>query len=595
MSVQRFLGVDIGASTLKAAEFISTGNGNLTLVNFGLQPLDVNPTSDEDRSKAVTDGLKKLIAERQFKTRRAAISVSGQAVLTRFMKLPAADENKIRQMVRLEAAQNVPFPIEELVWTYQVLGGKTQTEMEVILVAIKSEIIEGMNKACEAAGLDVEIVDIAPLALYNASLYNYEMNKGCTLVVDIGARTTNLIFIQPNKVFTRSIPIAGNTISQSVVQEFEIPFVEADSLKIRQGFCGLGGAYEEPELESAAKLSKLIRNVMTRLHAEIARSINFYRQQQGGSAPRKLLLSGGASIISYTDFFFKEKMEIEVEYLNPFQNVAVEFPADEKKKEAFRQHLEEIAHSMGEVVGLGLRLATECPIEINLIPPSIQRRRQLMKKVPFFAITLAGVLLMVWSWYLYYWKVTQLLTKHLNEVTEEVQRLTEIKVQLEKAEREAGDISRKSDQLQAVVRLRYFWLEFLNDLNQRVPNMVWITQLNMQSNGKTVTFSSGPSGAAVQSGQAPIRRRSTGDPTPPPATAAGKPESNAITEFEIRGLCLNNRDSDKPYQLITEFQKQLQASPYFSSVQIVETGTPAPEDWTFAYVLKATLKTPLPY
>jgi len=592
MSVQRFLGIDIGASTLKAAEFTSTGSGNLTLVNFGHQVMDVNPTSDENRGEAITDGLKKLLAARQFKTKRAAISVSGQAVLMRFMKLPAADEDKIRQMVRIEAAQNVPFPIEELVWTYQVVGGKSQTELDVVLVAIKSEIIEVVNKACSAAGLEVEIVDVAPLALYNATLYNYEMTKSCTLVVDIGARTTNLIFIQPNKLFTRSIPIAGNTISQSVVQEFEIQFKEADDLKVRQGFCGLGGAYEEPELESAAKLSKLIRNVMTRLHAEIVRSINFYKQQQGGTSPKKILLSGGASITSYTDFFFKDKMEIDVEYLHPFQNVAVEFPPEEAKKEEFKQRLEELAHSMGEVVGLGLRMATECPIEINLIPPSIQRHRLFVKKLPFFALSLAGMLLLVWAWYLYYWKVTQLLAKHLNEVTEEVQHLTEVKTQLDSAEMLAGNTRKQTEQIQSVTQLRYFWLDFLNDLNQRVPNMVWITQLNPQNAGKTIGFSGvAPAPAAAAAGRG---RRIAPEATPTPS-ATPAVSAKGITEFEIRGLCVNSRDSDKPYQLINEFQSQLQQSPYFSSVQILETGTPAPEDWTFAYVLKATLKTPIPY
>ncbi len=590
MSVQRFLGIDIGASTIKAGEFTSTGNGNLTLVNFAHQTLDVNPSSDENRNAAIAEGLKKLLAGANFRTRRAAISVSGQAVLTRFMKLPAAEEDKIRQMVRVEAAQNVPFPIEELVWTFQVLGKKDQTEMEVILVAIKSEIIEGISQACEEAGLQVEIVDVAPLALYNAALYNYEMNKGCTLVVDIGARTTNLIFIQPNKIFTRSIPIAGNSITQSIIQEFEIPFAEADSLKVRQGFCGLGGAYEEPELESAAKLSKLIRNVMTRLHAEIARSINFFRQQQGGTAPTKLLLSGGASITSYTDFFFKEKMELEIEYLHPFQNVAVEFPQDAAQKEAFRQKLEEVAHSMGEVIGLGLRMATECPIEINLVPPSIQRRRQLLKKMPFFGAVLAGVLVMVWCWYLYYWKITQLLSKHLNEVTSEVQQLSVIKSQLENAEALATSTSRDTEQLQGVVRLRYFWIEFFNDINHRVPPLVWITQLIPQSNGKPIPITGGVGSSPAS---APGRRQ-RGAP-PPEAVPAAKTEFKGITEFEIRGLCINNRESDKPYQLINDFEKQLLESPYFSSVQIVETGTPEEEDWSFAYVLKATLKTPIPY
>ena len=353
----------------------------MALVNFGQARLELDSASEEDRYPAITAALQKLIAEKQFKARRVAITVSGQVVLTRFMKLPATEESKLRQMVRYEAAQNVPFPIEEVVWDFQVIGSKGGSELDILLVAIKSEIVEGYNACAEAAGLSVAVVDVAPIAIYNAALYNYEINQGCTLILDMGSRTTNLIFIEPNKIFTRSIPIAGNTITQNIAQELEIPFAEADEIKAREGFVGLGGAYEDPPSEVAAKVSKIIRNVMTRMHADVARSINFYKAQQGGTAPKQLLLSGGTSVIPYMDHFFKEKMEIEVEYFNPFKNVAIQVPP---------QELEKIAHSMGEVVGLGLRMVTECPVEVNLLPPSVSKRQQFMSKIPYFAASLAG-------------------------------------------------------------------------------------------------------------------------------------------------------------------------------------------------------------
>ena len=95
-------------------------------------------------------------------------------------------------------------------------------------------LIEKVFEQVESVGLKPITVDVAPLALYNAVSYNYSDEEGCTLVLDIGARTTNLIFVEPRKVFTRTVPIAGNTITQSIVTEFDSSFEKAEDLKIRE-------------------------------------------------------------------------------------------------------------------------------------------------------------------------------------------------------------------------------------------------------------------------------------------------------------------------------------------------------------------------
>jgi type IV pilus assembly protein PilM len=598
MAHRRFLTLDIGASTLKLGEFTSSGPGDLRLINFGQSTIQVDPTGDADRGPQVTAELQKLVGSGAFKERRVAVSVSSQVVLTRFMKLPAADEAKIRQMVRYEAAQNVPFPIEEVVWDYQVVGRAGQPDLEVVLVAIKNDIIEGVNRCVEAAGLTVEVVDIAPLAIYNAARYNYALGEGdedrCTLLLDVGARTTNLIFIEPGKVYTRSIPVAGNTITQNVAQEFEVPFAEAEELKRRQGFVGLGGAYEEPELESSARLSKIIRNSMTRLHAEVARSVNFYKSQQGGKPPARLLLCGGTSVTPYTEHFFREKMEIEVEYFNPFKNVPFAVPSDS---------LEKVAHSMGEVVGLGLRLATECPVEINLIPPSVTRRRQFGRKIPYFAVAMVGAICMVLGWWVYLQKVTQILSGYTEEVRKEADQRSGTEAELKKAEEFAARVKLDAAQVQRVAQARYFWLEFLGRLNALTPRDLWITQLTPANAGRAISASGGA--AAPSAGPSRPRRLRGGivpeeappEPGgPPPSGPAGAPgEAKGITEFEIRGLCLNDRDRSEPLGPVKLFSDALAKSGYFTEVKIVEASNLQPTDWTFSFLLRAKLKDPIPY
>ena len=163
------------------------------------------------------------------------------------------------------------------------------------------------------------------MALYNAFRYNYSDMTGCSLIIDIGARTTNLIFIEPNKVFSRSIVNqGGNTITQAIAKDFSEPFVMAEERKKRDGFVSLGGSYADPDDPEVARVSKIVRNTMTRLHAEIARSISFYRSQQHGQSPVRVLLCGGTASLPYMREFFHEKLQLPVEYFNPLRNVAVE-------------------------------------------------------------------------------------------------------------------------------------------------------------------------------------------------------------------------------------------------------------------------------
>ncbi|MCX7916321.1 MAG: pilus assembly protein PilM, partial [Verrucomicrobiae bacterium] len=248
LGADRILALDIGAATVKLAEFEASKTHALRLLSFNHADLGLDPEKEENRKPLTISTIRNLLREKNIRTRRVIFSVSGQSVFTRFVKLPPVDESKVVQIIRYEAQQNVPFPIEEVIWDYQLVGSTQEGEIEVVLLAIKSDIIEELNDAVESAGLRTRMVDVAPMALYNAVRYNYGELDGCTMVVDIGARTTNLLFIERNRLFSRAIPIAGNAITQNIASEFGISFLEAEQLKKQKGFVALGGAYEELSL-----------------------------------------------------------------------------------------------------------------------------------------------------------------------------------------------------------------------------------------------------------------------------------------------------------------------------------------------------------
>src|SRR5437870_6809868 len=389
LNTKSFLCLDFGAGSLKVAEFEITEAGTLSLKNYGLKTLGLEGAQESKREGAILRALQELLANKGFTAKNVNVCAPGFHVFSKFVKLPPVDTSKVTQIIQYEAQQNVPFPLEEVVWDYQILGTTVTGELEVLLVAIKADVVEGLFRTAEASGLRVQLVDVSPAALCNAFRYNYGDLEGCTMLLDVGAKTSNLLFFEKGKVYSRGINIGANSITQDFAAESKLKFAEAERLKIEQGFVSLGGAYEEPDNPQQAAISKIARQVMTRLHIQVNQTIQFYRGQQGGSAPQRLFLAGGASIMPYTAQFFAEKLNLPVEYFNPFRNVRIDPSID-------LEELAKVAHSLGEVVGLGLRNVAQCPVEMNLMPESTLKWQAFNQKKPYFIETVfslvAGVL-----------------------------------------------------------------------------------------------------------------------------------------------------------------------------------------------------------
>ncbi len=284
----RILTLNLGSQAISVADFRPQSGGGLVLRDYKRRDLAIESPGEPIRHAQITATIREILNEFGIKSANVNYAVAGQSVFARFVKLPSVEEEKIDRIIAFEAQQNVPFPIDEVVWDYQLVGGGTDEQMQVVLVAIKSDLLEGINAAVEAAGLRPMVIGVANMALYNAFRYNYSDVTDSSLVVDIGARTTNLLFIEPGKIFSRSVPIGGSSVTAALAKEFNEPFAAAETRKRESGFVSLGGAYADPSDADVARMSKIIRSTMTRLHAEIMRSISHYRTQQQGKAPARM-------------------------------------------------------------------------------------------------------------------------------------------------------------------------------------------------------------------------------------------------------------------------------------------------------------------
>jgi type IV pilus assembly protein PilM len=574
--------LNIGSQTIGLAEF-RVIHGRLVLLNYRFRETPLDPATGERRDahdalQETAAVLRELMHEMHIHVADVNYAVAAQSVFVRFVKLPALDAEKIDKIIAFEAQQNVPFPIDQVVWDYQLVGGGMGEQIQVVIVAIKRDLLDEINNAVEETGLRTRILDVASMGLCNAFCYNYTDLKGCSLLVDIGARTTNVLFIEAGRIFSRSLPIGSSAITAAIAKEFGESFAAAETRKNRDAFVALGGA-PEPADPNTGRLSKIVRSTMTRLHAELMRSITHYRAQQQGDRPSRIFLCGGGAGMPNMREFFHEKFELPVEFFNPLQNVSV----SESTPDTTRS-----AHLLGELVGLALRSVTICPMKLNLLPASVVRRQDLEKRRPFFVAAAACILLALLGWSAYYTRATQVAQQTAQTMRQKNDSMHGIEAQLDKLKKQITALDNIATPLITAVNDRNFWPQILEDLNARLPEAdIWITELAATSGGRLLG--------------APEKRAGETAPAPSPAVAGSPAKGGAtagkvIDGIMVRGLYLYN---PKQQEIVVDYLRNLAKSPFFvidpktPERTIKSNSVPNDMEWAFPYELQLPLKKPV--
>ncbi|WP_018970975.1 Amuc_1101 family PilM-like pilus complex protein [Rubritalea marina] len=468
---QSLITLNIGSQTLSMGVFSPAKGGGLIMKAYETTNILADPAADAARLGQLRMAIAELAGKLGVSKGKVDYAISGQSVFTRFVKLPMLGEDDLEQLVAFEAQQHVPFPINEVTWDWQLLES-TGTEREVVLVAIKEEALDELNDCVRDSSLGTGTVDASPMALANAFKHNYgDVDETC-LLIDVGARTSNLIYIEGQKIFTRSIAIGGAALTSAISKEYGVTYMEAESQKIANGLVALDTRHTSQLDELTGALATCIRTALNRMPAEIARTTNFYRSQQGGSAPTRVFLAGGGVNLPHIADFFQEKLRIPVEFFNPLAKVAVGSGVN-------TELVASQAHQLGEIVGLALRSTSNTPVNIDLVPRVVQRERLERKRRPFIA---AAAALTVGAFALLYvgnmQKAADASVK-LAEVKERVSALEEFAYPIEEQiEREDDIFAHTIPFLDAHDGQRY-WLNLIDDLKQRFGSThVWVTDFS---------------------------------------------------------------------------------------------------------------------
>lgn len=469
---EKILAIDIGAASLKICEFEYTPEGGQLITGYSFHEYEHLNEDGQPDIKELASELDTILRSSDFQAKKVVLGLSGAFAFYRFVKLPPIeDQDRLRQMVEYEVRQNIPFPIEEVTWDSQLFQRPESAEMETVLIMVRTELLESFIDVVERNGKEVLFADVSAVSTYNMARSNFIGEDQCEMIVDIGGHNTNLIFLDGQQFFIRSLPVSGYTITQQIAKEFEMTLEQAEKVKREYGFVNLGGNYAGTTSEFANKISKIIRNTMTRLHSEIIRSINLYRSAQQGNKPVKMYLTGGSSIMEYTTRFFGEKLDMEVEYLNPFQSVQF----DESTVSA--QYLEGVAHMFSSVVGLGMRCNVRCPVELKLIPQVQKLDIDFAKRKPWLAL---GAGLLVAAFGLSYAGHSVRLSKYQKNNQELMQMLRNV-------ERDSSTIHGSIKEIEAIradyvalkqpLQQRNVWGKVYNDLMELLPGYVWVDSI----------------------------------------------------------------------------------------------------------------------
>ena len=579
--------ISLGSQRVSGAFFGKTAGGDLVLKRYEIVELDGDPSVDVSRLPQLKAALHELTAKLRIKGQKTWCSIPGHPVFSRFVKLPPVQGDKLAQIVEFEARQNVPWQLDEVSWDYEVVTKSDLGEVEVVLAAMKREPLNEMHEEVASCGLKVVGMDVGPLALYNAFRYSYPDVEEPVLLVDMGARSTNLVFIEGERFFTRNLLVGGAAVTNAIAKEFGVPFADAEHQKRSQGFVALGGAVEDHPDEGVNAMSKVMRNSMTRLHAEIMRTITFYRSQQGGSAPKRVFLAGGGSGAGYIAEFFGEKLKLPVEVYNGLRGVQTDrgVSADAAQIDA---------PALGELVGLALRGMGACPCEIELIPDALASSRDAARRAP--ALILAGLCLMGALGASTFWfdKATEVIQNRNAALQMENGELTRLAGEIRQLDAKQEELRQRSVQLEQAVTDRSWWAHLLNDLNQQFDNdLIWLPVVEVLKDDKPITKALWGSGDENNNRQAQATNNTT--------NSKGGVPASPVYELRLRGLYRKNDKGEQ--KVVYDFAAKLAKLDAFNTPDFetkrdkyVKVDSGVDEDrYAFHFEIKMPLRNPLQF
>jgi len=360
-------GIDIGNRALKAIKLVRDGDALRVDDVEVIEHEQVLSNSGDNRDSLVQTALANFAGRHITKGGVVAIGVSGQSSFARFIKLPPVEKNKIPEIVRFEAIQQIPFPLDDVEWSYQLFEQPESTDVEVGIFAMRKELVNSQIKFFTDLGMNVQLVQMNPLAVYNAAYYDNRLQGGATMILDLGAENADLIIADKDSVWLRSISIGGNNFTEALVKAFKLNFAKAEDLK-----------RNAQTSKYARQIFQAMRPIFADLVAEMQRSIGFYSSVHRDSRIKKIIALGNTFRLPTLQKYLQQNLQIEVERLDAF---TAGTPGDGRQAAVLSDNIA----SMAGAYGLAVQAMGRGKIESSLLPREIRQAKIWQEKTKWFA------------------------------------------------------------------------------------------------------------------------------------------------------------------------------------------------------------------
>ena len=387
---QSVWGIDIGQAGLKALRLrYADAASQVVAVAFDYIPhAKILSQPDAVPDELIQTALSTFLSRNETKGDLIAISVPGQSALTRFIQLPPVESSKVDEIVRYEAKQQIPFALEDVIWDYQTLGGGIEESgfmlgAEVGLFAMKKEGIYSAIKPYVTNKMEVELVQIAPLAMHNFLCFDQlglrlgqdpSDDGEYMIVLDMGTDNTTLLVTNGNKIWIRNVPIGGNHFTRALTKEMKLTFAKAEHLKCN--------ATKAPDPRA---VFQALRPVFNDYVSEIQRSIGYFSSVNRDAKVTKIVGAGNGFKLAGLQKFLQQNLQYDVQRVDNFQALVGDTVLNAPL-------FQENVLSFVVPYGLALQALKLTRIHTTLLPAEIATARQIRRKKPWAVATAASLL-----------------------------------------------------------------------------------------------------------------------------------------------------------------------------------------------------------
>jgi type IV pilus assembly protein PilM len=340
-SSRQLVGLDIGSSCIKAVELRFTKAG-YELLSYGSEPLAPDTVVDGAIMDApqVANAISKIFDSQHIKTKNVATSVSGHSVIVKRVPMPLMSEDELYDRIPAEASQHIPFDIADVNLSYQLLESM-DSQMDVLLVAVKKDKILNHTNVLAQAGKTPLVVDIDAFALQNCFEVNYEPDAGQTVaLLNIGASVMNINIVRGGiPLFTRDVSVGGNQYTDALQKELDLNYDDAERLKRGD---------QLPSVTDEQK-QQILRSVSDILTLEIQKTFDFFRATASGENIQRIYVAGGTARVPGLVDLLREEFAMPVDELNPFRKVMTN-PTKHRDEQ-----IRDLSPRLAIAVGLALR------------------------------------------------------------------------------------------------------------------------------------------------------------------------------------------------------------------------------------------------